>query len=160
MGKLINFPTIRFIVWNSYYLYTRYLSEIAKKFISQVFLKIRTGPFYTLRTNLVRNSGPTYQPGPTWSGIPDHRTGPDYIGPEFRTTGPDQNLVGPEFRTTDRTGPIPDRRYGHPCPLHYILFKYYMELWTYMLIVCSKYKPSNAYVLMMYSTKELNSSVL
>ena len=74
-----------------------------------------SGPSDRTKNKMVRKSGPPDRTKLSWSGIPDHRTGPDYIGPEFRTTGPDQNLVGPEFRTTDRTGPIPDRRSGHPC---------------------------------------------
>ena len=76
-----------------------------------------SGPPDRTINRLVRISGPPDRTKINWSGIPDHRTGPMLLGPEFRTTGPDQyNLVrnsGPPDRTKiklvrnsgPRTGP-------------------------------------------------------
>ena len=65
---------------------------------------------------LQQNSGPSDRTNFTWSGFPDHRTGPRLIGPEFRTIGPDQLYLvrnsGPPDRTNFTWSGIPDHRTG------------------------------------------------
>ena len=66
--------------------------------------------------NLCPKSGPLFRTKSVRSGFPDPRTGQNFAGPEFRTSGPGQKMLvrksGPADRTNLSPSGIPDHRTG------------------------------------------------